>query len=50
MRNDAMDRFATRLEHRFTRAEVETMMKNAGLRDIRFSSDIPFWTVIGYRA
>lgn len=50
MRNDAMDRFATRLERRFTRADIETMMKNAGLRDIRFSPDIPFWTVIGYRA
>ena len=31
MRTDALDRFGTRLERRFSRAEIETMMHAAGL-------------------
>jgi ubiquinone/menaquinone biosynthesis C-methylase UbiE len=49
MRNDALDRFGTRLEQRFTRAQIERMMERAGLRDIRFSSHAPFWCAIGFR-
>jgi SAM-dependent methyltransferase len=49
MRTDALDRFGTRLEHRFTRAEVETMMRNAGLEQIRFSEDPPYWIACGRR-
>ena len=30
MRTDALDRFGTRLEHRFTRPEIELMMRSAG--------------------
>ena len=50
MRTDALDRFGTRLEQRFTRAEIETMMITAGLIDIRFSDHEPFWVVCGTRA
>ena len=49
MRTDALDRFGTRLEHRFTRAQIEAMMKDAGLEGIRFSDRAPFWVAIGYR-
>lgn len=49
MRTDALDRFGTRLEQRFSKAEIESMMRSAGLRDIKFSST-SFWTAVGYRA
>jgi ubiquinone/menaquinone biosynthesis C-methylase UbiE len=50
MRTDALDRFGTRLEQRFTRAEIESMMRGAGLTAIRFSDRAPFWCAVGVRA
>lgn len=49
MRTDALDRFGTRLEQRFTRPEIEEMMRRAGLVDIRFSESEPFWVAVGKR-
>jgi SAM-dependent methyltransferase len=49
MRTNAFDRFATPLEQRFTRAQIETMMRSAGLDDIRFSERPPFWCALGRR-
>ena len=49
MRTDALDRFGTRLEQRFTRSEIEVMMRQAGLEGIEFSSDLPYWCAIGFR-
>jgi len=49
MRNDALDRFGTALERRFTRAEITAMMERAGLEQITFSNDVPFWTAVGRR-
>ena len=50
MRTDALDRFGTRLEHRFTREEIAAMMERAGLGDIRFSASEPFWCAVGTRS
>jgi SAM-dependent methyltransferase len=47
MRTDALDRFGTRLEQRFTRSEIDDMMTAAGLVDIRFSDRPPYWCAIG---
>jgi ubiquinone/menaquinone biosynthesis C-methylase UbiE len=47
MRNDALDRFGTRLERRFTRKEMREMMERAGLENIIFSRT-SFWTAVGY--
>jgi SAM-dependent methyltransferase len=47
MRTGALDRFGTRLEQRFTRSEIGTMMKNAGLEDVRFREAPPFWCAVG---
>ena len=46
MRNDALDRFGTSLENRFSRTEITEMLKSAGFEEssIRFSDDEPFWT------
>ena len=50
MRTDALDRFGTRLEHRFSRQQIEKMMISAGLDEIRFSESPPFWVACGRRA
>jgi len=47
MRTDALDRFGTQLERRFSRADVQAMMERSGLEDIRFSTRVPFWTAYG---
>lgn len=48
MRTDAYDRFCTRLEQRFTRADIESMMRKAGLDNIAFSETDPFWCAVGF--
>lgn len=50
LRTDALDRFGTRREHRFTRAEIESMMHEAGLEDVVFSTHEPFWCAVGRRS
>lgn len=47
LRTDALDRFGTRLEQRFSRSEVEAMMQRAGLGEIRFSERAPYWCAVG---
>ena len=49
MRTDALDRLGTRLEQRFTRAEIETMMNNASLRDVTFAKGPVYWVAIGIK-
>ena len=50
MRNDALDRFGTRLEQRFSRQQIEDMLLDSGFRDVSFSEDMPFWTSISYKS
>jgi len=47
MRTDALDRFGTRLEQRFTRAQIEQMMTQCGLSRIEFLENEPFWVACG---
>jgi SAM-dependent methyltransferase len=47
MRTDAYDRFCTKLEQRFTRAQIEQMLIDAGFEKIRFSDSVPFWCAVG---
>jgi SAM-dependent methyltransferase len=49
MRTDALDRFGTRLEHRFTRSEITNAMVAAGLDRISFHSGPPYWCAVGFR-
>ncbi len=49
MRTDALDRFGTRLEQRFTRGEIRDMMERAGLERIITSDTVPYWCAVGYR-
>ena len=49
MRNDALDRFGTPLEQRFSRNQIIEMMENAGLGSIIVSPNAPFWHATGTR-
>lgn len=49
MRNDALDRFGTQLEQRFTKKEMTEMMESAGLENIKFSDKSPYWCAVGYK-
>jgi SAM-dependent methyltransferase len=47
IRNDSLDRFGTPLEQRFSKKQMQKMMEHAGLTDIIFSTDIPYWHAVG---
>lgn len=47
IRNDALDRFGTPLEQRFSRKEILVMMEASGLENIVFSEHAPYWHAIG---
>ncbi|HNP99917.1 MAG TPA: class I SAM-dependent methyltransferase, partial [Bacteroidia bacterium] len=47
IRNDALDRLGTPLEKRFSRKLIEIMLTNAGLTEIVFSENEPFWHAVG---
>ncbi|MHB1934962.1 MAG: class I SAM-dependent methyltransferase [Acidobacteriaceae bacterium] len=49
MRTDSRDRFGTPLERRFSRNEIAAMMESAGLRDVRFSDNGPYWCAVGIK-
>lgn len=49
MRTDALDRFGTQLEQRFSKPEIEEMMIAAGLVDIKFNNTVPFWCAVGIK-
>lgn len=49
MRTDALDRFGTRLEKRFTAAQIQEMMEDSDLERIVFSDNAPYWCVVGYK-
>lgn len=49
LRTDALDRFGTRLEQRYSRDEIRSMLADAGFVDIRFSDRPPYWCAIGIK-
>jgi ubiquinone/menaquinone biosynthesis C-methylase UbiE len=49
MRTDALDRFGTRLEQRFTRAQIQALLQQAGFTDIGFRDSEPYWCAVGIR-
>jgi ubiquinone/menaquinone biosynthesis C-methylase UbiE len=50
MRTDALDRFGTRLEQRFSRSEIGAMMRRSGLSEIRFREAPPYWVACGRKS
>lgn len=49
MLNDSLDRFGTRIERRYTRTEMESLMTQCGLEQVSFSSRRPYWHAVGHR-
>lgn len=49
IRNDSLDRFGTPLEQRFSKVEITAMMEAAGLENIKFSENEPYWHAIGQK-
>jgi SAM-dependent methyltransferase len=47
MKTDALDRFGTSLEQRFTQSEIRAMFERAGFERIVFSPGKPYWCVTG---
>jgi ubiquinone/menaquinone biosynthesis C-methylase UbiE len=50
MRTDALDRFGTTLEQRFTRPQIQTMLEQAGFVDVVFREGEPYWCAVGTKA
>ena len=49
MRNDALDRFGTRLEKRYSKEQVRLLLEGAGLENVTFSDGPPWWVAVGWR-
>jgi hypothetical protein len=45
MRNDALDRFGTSLEHRFSKTQIRDFLveSNFDITTLKFSESEPFW-------
>lgn len=50
IRNDTLDRFGTRLEQRFSKSQIASMMLNSGLINIKFGDHSPYWHAVGKRS
>jgi ubiquinone/menaquinone biosynthesis C-methylase UbiE len=49
MRNDALDRFGTPLEKRFSKTEIQQMLQLVGFTNIIFSTKEPYWHVLAQK-
>lgn len=49
MRTDALDRFGTSLEKRYSRTQIQQIMETSGLENIIFREAEPFWCALGYK-
>jgi len=47
IRNDSLDRFGTKLEQRFSKVQVEALMRESGLEEIIISPSSPYYHAIG---
>lgn len=50
MKTDALDRFGTSLEKRFSRAEIAEMLEACGFEGVTFSEREPYWVALARRA
>lgn len=50
LRTDALDRFGTGLEKRFTRHEITEVLETAGFSNVQFSPRMPYWVALAYKA
>ena len=48
-RNDALDRFGTRLEQRFSKLQITEMLNNAGFDNVSMSDNTPYWHCVAFK-
>jgi len=48
-KNDALDRFGTRLEQRFSKLQISEMLKKTGFDNIKFSTKAPYWCCVAVK-
>lgn len=46
MRTDALDRFGTRVEKRFSKKEIHDLLNESNFEDIKFSEEHPYWCCV----
>ncbi|MEO8111158.1 MAG: class I SAM-dependent methyltransferase [Ginsengibacter sp.] len=49
IRNDALDKYGTTLEQRFSKEQVIALMKNSGLDNIKVSPQSPYYHAVGQK-
>ena len=49
MRTDALDRFGTKIEKRFSRKQIQKILVESNFENIKFSEDAPYWCCVGYK-
>lgn len=49
IRNDALDRFGTRLEQRFSKEEITKLLELTGFERIQFSDSPPYWCAVAFK-
>ena len=49
MRNDALDRFGTKFEKRYSKKNIIKLFKETGFKILKFLVKSPYWCAIGYK-
>ena len=49
LRNDALDRFGTRLEKRFSKSKIKHLLEKNNFNKISFSDEMPYWCCLAYK-
>ena len=49
MRTDSLDRFGTKLEHRFSKKRIIQILNKSNFEKVSFLDSQPFWTIICYK-
>lgn len=49
MKTDALDRFGTKIEKRFSQNEIKGMLEAEGFARIQFSKNTPYWVALCYK-
>ena len=47
IKNDALDRFGTPLEQRFSKKELVQILESCGIEDVAVSDGLPYWHAVG---
>lgn len=49
LRNDALDRFGTRLEKRFSKSQIKFLLEKNNFYNVTFSDEMPYWCCLAYK-